>query len=225
MIRIIFLLLFFPMLVFAQKKDKIDKIEFCGWKMKNKKGIKAYMQPQFDFLQVQEGDTIVDIGAQSGSYEGCFLSVNNFQNLSFILVDIDPKCLNQQKVNNMITHYAGVKGDSIKANFKIVQNTADSLWLPQNSFQKVWLLNTLHEIPDQAKMVRDIYSVLRTGGEIVILELTPDYEGQLHGGCHKPLMNFEKINEVFTSNGFRLADRKNFVRKRNDLLMLRFIKQ
>lgn len=65
--------------------------------MKNKKGIKAYMQPQFDFLRVQEGDTIVDIGAQSGSYEGCFLSVNDFQKLSFVLVDIDPKCLNQRK--------------------------------------------------------------------------------------------------------------------------------
>lgn len=108
----------------------------------------------------------------------------------------------------MIAHYSAVKGDSIKAHFQIVQNTADSLWLPLNSFQKAWLLNTLHEISDQTKMVKGIYSVLRTGGEIVILELTPDYEGQLHGGCHKPLMNFEKINEIFTSNGFGLPSKK-----------------
>lgn len=226
MIKYILFFLLLPACVQAQKKDKIDKLEFCGWRMDSKGKIISYFQPEFDFLDVQEGDTIVDIGAQSGTLEGCFLSVNNFNDVSFVLVDIDSSCLNQKKVNNVITHYSKVKGDSIRNSFQIVLNTVDSLWLPLNHYQKVWLFNTLHEIPDKKKMINDIAAILKTGGEIIILENPPKYEGQLHGGCHKPLLSFEKINELFTTSSFSYADKKLIVRKRNsDILMVKYIKQ
>ena len=217
--------LLFPLLLHAQKKTKIDKLEFCGWRMNDPEKIRSHFQQQFDFLNVHEGDTIVDIGAQSGTYEGCFLSVNDLKTVSFILVDIDSACLNQHKVNNMIAHYSKLKNDSIKNNFQIVRNTPDSLCLPLNRYQKLWLFNTLHEVPDQAKMVRAICSVLKPKGELIILENPPKYEGQLHGGCHKPLLSFEKINELFIANGFQFAGRKDIVRKRNsDILMVRYFK-
>lgn len=211
---------------FAQKKDKIEFSSFCGWKMNDKEKIITFFQPQFEFLKVQENDTIVDIGAQSGSYEGAFLTVNNFKNLSFILVDIDSRCLNQQKVNNMLAHYSKVKGDSIQCHFQLIQNTQDSLWLPLNHYKQVWLMNTLHEIPDQAKMVKEINAILQAGAEIVLLELSPKYEGELHTGCRKPLLSFAQINQLFTSNGFVLKERKNIPRKKNsDVMMMRYIKQ
>ena len=149
---LIFLLL--PVSLHAQKKSKIDKQGFCGWQMNDKKKITSYFRQQYEFLNVQEGDTIVDIGAQSGTFEGCFLSVNDLKTVSFILVDIDSGCLNRQKLNNMIAHYSKVKGDSIRNGFQIVQNTPDSLWLPLNAYREVWIFNTLHEIPDQQKMIR-----------------------------------------------------------------------
>ena len=220
------LLLFLPFISFAQKKDKIGKLAFCGWQMKDKEKIRSYLQPQFDFLNVQAGDTIVDIGAASGAFEGNFLSVNEASNVCFILVDINPSCLNQQKVKNMLAYYSNVRGDSIKNNFRLVQNTPDSLWLPLNQYRKVWIVNTLHEIPDQAKMIRDICSILQTGGEVVILENPAKREGQLHGGCRKPLLTFDKINGLFTSNGFSYVERKDIDRKRSsDILMVRFIKK
>jgi ubiquinone/menaquinone biosynthesis C-methylase UbiE len=223
--RLLLISVLIPTLALAQKKDKVEKLSFCGWRMNDKEKAREYLQSQFDFLNVQEGDTIVDIGAASGSFEGVFLSVSDFEDVSFILVDINPGCLNQQKVNNMLAHYSKLKGDSIKNTFQLVQNTPDSLWLPLNRFQKVWMLNTLHEIPDQEKMIRDIYAVLKPGGEVTILENPPKREGQLHGGCHKPLLSFEKMNALFTSGGFQLDGRKDIIRKRSsDVLMLRFIK-
>src|SRR6476659_10757924 len=112
-IRIYLLLLvILPLCVLAQRKKKIDKLKFCGWQLNDKQKISSNFKDQFDFLNVQEGDTIVDIGAQSGTYEGCFLAVNNFKTIRFLLVDIDNSCLNQEKVNNMIDHYSKVKGDS-----------------------------------------------------------------------------------------------------------------
>src|SRR3712207_4071376 len=98
------LLLLLPCCCFGQKNDKVEKLEFCGWKMSDKEKIRNFFKEQFEFLKVQDGDTIVDIGAQSGTYEGNFLTINDPSNVSFILVDIDARCLNQQKLNNMIAH-------------------------------------------------------------------------------------------------------------------------
>jgi ubiquinone/menaquinone biosynthesis C-methylase UbiE len=222
----LFALVVFPFCLHAQKKNKVNKLPFCGWQLNDKKRISSNFKEQFDFLHVNEGDTIVDIGAQSGTYEGCFLAVNNFKTVRFILVDIDTSCLNGQKVNNMIAHYSKVKGDSIRNSFQIVQNTPDSLWLPLNAYRKVWLFNTLHEIPDQQKMVKDIKTILKQGGEITILEIPAKYEGQLHGGCHQPLLTLEKINALFSSNGFRFIDKKLVARKKHfDVFMARYIKE
>ena len=219
-------LIILSLCVHAQNKNKIDKLKFCGWQLNDKQKISSNFKEQFDFLNVQEGDTIVDIGAQSGTYEGCFLAVNNFKTVHFLLVDIDSSCLNQEKVNNMVAHYSKVKGDSIRNSFQIVQNTTDSLWLPLNYYRKVWLFNTLHEIPDQQKMVKDINAILKPGGEITILEIPAKYEGQVHGGCHKPLLTLEKINSLFASNGFRFSERKLVARKKHfDVFMARYIKE
>jgi len=220
------LLVMLPLCVSAQNKNKIDKLKFCGWQLNDKQKISSNFKDQFDFLNVDEGDTIVDIGAQSGTYEGCFLAVNNFKTVRFLLVDIDSSCLNQEKVNNMVAHYSKVKGDSIRNSFQIVQNTPDSLWLPLNQYRKAWLFNTLHELPDQPKMIRDIHAILKSGGEITILEIPAKYEGQLHGGCHKPLLSLEKINALFASNGFRFSDKKLVARKKHfDVFMARYIKE
>jgi ubiquinone/menaquinone biosynthesis C-methylase UbiE len=219
------LVLLIPFAAFAQKKDKVDKIDFCGVQLKTKENIAGYYKEQFDFLKVADGDTIVDIGAGSGWYEGAFSAVSDAKDLNFILVDINLKCLNEQKIHNMLVHYSSVKGDSIRHSFQIVQNTTDSLWLPLNRFKKIWMLNTLHEIPDQGKMIRDIHAVLKEGGEIVILENPPKKEGQLHGGCKKPLLSFEQIKTLFTSNGFLFAEKIDIIRKRNSAIqMLRFVK-
>jgi len=219
-------LIILSLCVHAQNKNKIDKLKFCGWQLNDKQKISSNFKEQFDFLNVQEGDTIVDIGSQSGTYEGCFLAVNNFKTVHFLLVDIDSSCLNQEKVNNMVAHYSKVKGDSIRNSFQIVQNTTDSLWLPLNYYRKVWLFNTLHEIPDQQKIVKDINAILKPGGEITILEIPAKYEGQVHGGCHKPLLTLEKINSLFASNGFRFSEKKLVARKKHfDVFMARYIKE
>lgn len=63
-----FLLLLIIPCLHAQKKNKIDKLKFCGWQLDDKQKISSNFKKQFDFLNVQEDDTIVDIRAQSGSY-------------------------------------------------------------------------------------------------------------------------------------------------------------
>lgn len=205
-VRITFLLLFISssLTLLAQTKSKDSKKDFCGVKINKKQNIIETFQPQFDFIALQENDTLVDIGAESGWYEGAMSVALPFKNLTFYLVDINSNCLNETKVNSMIAHYSKAKEEAIKNKFIMVNNTVDSLWLPLNHFKKVCIFNTLHEIPDQAKMVRDINKVLKAGGEAIVLELAPRKPNELHGGCHKPLLTLEQINKLFTENGFAL---------------------
>src|ERR1700712_3360077 len=114
----------------------------------------SQMQDQFDFLKLSENDTIVDIGAASGWYEGAFSAGNNFRHIHFILVDIDTNCLNARKLAAMTAHYSQLKGSPITNSFTLVNNTPDSLFLPASTYGKVWLLNVFHEIDDKPKMLR-----------------------------------------------------------------------
>ena len=183
--------------------------------------LKENLHPQFDFLKVKENDTIIDIGASSGWFEGAFSAGEAFHNLLFILVDIDTICLSQTKVDAMVSHYSKVKGKPITNQFKLVNNTTDSLWLPLYTYPKVLLMNTLHEIPDQNKIARDIHSILRDNGELIILEMKPSKKGELHFGCNKPLLTQEEMKILFANNGFRYSESieiKNH--KRSILLMI-----
>ena len=208
----------------AQQK-KSQKLKFCGAVFSDLQKLKTHLQPQFDFLQVKENDTIVDIGASSGWFDGAVSAGTEFNNLLFVLVDIDTICLNPGKIDAMVSHYSKVKGRPILNQFQIINNTPDSLWLPLNTYPKVLLMNTLHEIPNQNKIARDIHSILREGGELILLEMKPTKKGELHFGCKKPLLDLEEMKLLFEKNGFRYAEAKEVRNnKRSTFQLVRFIK-
>lgn len=190
----------------ATGQKKAERIPFCGVVYKNQSSIKKLQNDQFQFLNVTEYDTIVDIGAGSGWYEGAFSAVMPFNDLHFILVDIDSTCLNQQKVRNMTAHYSGVKGTPITNTFTLVRNTPDSLHLPVERFRKAWLLNVLHEIEAKPKMIRDIHAILQKGGELILLEYIPLQPDALHGGCRKPLLSLDEWTKLFEEGGFHMKE-------------------
>lgn len=212
--------------LWAQGSGKIERLPFCGWDLGNKKIIRTLMEEQFVFLLPQKGDTIVDIGAASGTFEGCLAAAFDLSGVAFVLVDVDARCLNEQKLTNMRRYYSAVKGDSIRNDFQIVINTQDSLNLPLNRYKKVWMLNTLHEVELPEKMARDLAAILQAGGELYVLELLPKREGQLHGGCHKRLLKSDEIQGLFLSAGFRLAATKELEKKKTSApTMYRFVKE
>ncbi len=220
--------MFFLSILFSAQAQKLksDKTLFCG-KIYNKTAfMKEQLKEQFDFLRLQEHDTIVDIGAASGWYEGAYSALSPLQDLHFIMVDIDTSCLNKTKLHNMVSHYSGLKGAPITNSFELVHNTVDSLFLPKEKFRKVWLINILHEITDKDKMLSDVHEILQPGGELIILEYIPKHPGDLHGGCKKPLNTLDEWNDLLLKNNFTIADhiQTNKVKKRKTINMIRYIK-
>ena len=228
--KILFIALFILTTLFlsAQKKNKSASINFCGFSYSDTAKMRQHFGKQLAFLKIRDNDTIVDIGAQSGSYEGILSVIGDFQQVSFLLVDIDSNCLSKEKINSMIEHYQDKSGTTFKNNFIPVLNTVDSLWLPLNRFKKAWILNTLHEIPNKQKMIQDIYNILAPGGEIVIMELLATEKYSIHGGCHKPLMTKNEIDSIAKNTGFNFKEEVlnpvEVKKIRNPILMIRYTK-
>ena len=215
---------------FGQQNDeKIKKLKFCGYKYKDSSLLRKHFEQQLAFLQINNGDTIVDVGTSSGAYIGAINVIADFKNVHFILVDIDSNCLNAAKVNNMITYFENLKGEPFSNSFSFVVNSPDSLYLQLNSKRKLWIINTLHEIPDKAAIIKQMAAVLQTGGEIIIGELMATEKNKIHQGCKKPLMTDEEIKKLMQDSGFTLknmAVNPWVVKKiRNPLCMFRFVKQ
>lgn len=221
----VILLIAAPALSQSSKRDaQIQKLDFCGPRYHNLDKIKERLLTQFAFLKVAEHDTIVDIGAQSGVYEGAFTALSDFKELHFVLVDIDSACLNTRKVSAVNIHFAALKPGYVSPSFSIVINTPDSLWMPKEKYNKVWIFNTLHEIPDQSRFLRQVNDILRVGGEVVIQEIIPNKPNQKHGGCQKPLIPLDRLQELFTNASFQYQEKKDIKHGRLRLHMVRFIK-
>lgn len=209
--------------VMAQKMKPED---FCGTRYRDLQALKEQLKYQFEFLRLQDGDTIVDIGAASGWYEGAVWAGTDLKKLQVILVDIDSNCLNQQRVSNMLHHYSALKNAPEELGITMIRNTPDSLYLEPGKYSKVWLLNTLHEVPEPSKLLQQIYRVLRPGGELILLELVPTRPGKKHGGCNKPLLTPEQWVELFQQNGFRKTESMIDAarNKKTPVTMIRFIR-
>lgn len=191
--------------------------------------LRKQLEQQLAFLQIKNGDTIVDIGSSSGALIGCMNVIADFKNAHFILVDIDSTCLNTTKVNNMIAYYENMKGAPFNNSISFVLNGIDSLYLPLNSKRKLMIFNTLHEIPDKAGIIKQMAAVLQTGGEIIITELMATEKRTIHQGCKKPLMTEEEIKNLMQDAGFAF---KNKVinpipakKIRSPYCLFRFVKQ
>ncbi len=214
---------------FAQEDEQVQKLKFCGYKFRDTALLRRQFEQQLAFLQIKDGDTIVDIGTSSGAYIGAMNVVAEFKNVHFILVDIDSNCLNSTKVHHMITYYERLKGRPFSNSFSMVLNTTDSLWLPLNSKRKLWIMNTLHEIPDKAGIIKQMSAVLQQGGEIIIAELMATEKHKIHQGCKDPLMTAEEIKKLMTDNGFVFKDILTnpipaVTKKRNPYYLFRFEK-
>ena len=53
-----------------QNQEKIKKLKFCGYTYKDSAFLRTHFEQQLAFLQINNGDTIVDIGSSSGAYIG-----------------------------------------------------------------------------------------------------------------------------------------------------------
>lgn len=128
-------------------------------------------------MNIQPSDTIADIGAGSGYH--VFKMATMAKGGHIYAVDIQDEMLEairQKKKETKVSNIATVKGESKSVN------------LPENSIDKVLMVDVYHEFDFPAEMIASIKSALRADGKIYLIE----YRGE---DATIPIKEIHKMTE------------------------------
>jgi len=144
-------------------------------------------------MNIAPGDTIADIGAGSGYHVFKMLPLAR-EGLIYA-VDIQPEMLKE------IRDRKKKKGvDQIK----VVKGSAQSVNLPENSVDKILMVDVYHEFSFPVEMLTSMRKALREDGKIYLIE----YRGE---DSTVPIKKLHKMTEIqavkeFKANGFKFQE-------------------
>ena len=113
-----------------------------------------------EFLKVQEGSTVADIGCHEG-YMTIKLSGEVKAKGIVYAVDVE-----QDKLDLLKKHLADRKINNVR----LVKGDYDNPKLPTNSLDAAIILDTYHEMDDHDKILEHIKASLKNGGRLILCE-------------------------------------------------------
>ncbi|HCW08786.1 MAG TPA: hypothetical protein DGG95_15625 [Cytophagales bacterium] len=154
-------------------------------------------------FEIKNGETVADIGSDNGWLEGVYSLVPNLK-CKFYLEEIDTTCLNKKIFTQMVSHYTKLNGGSIDDDFFYSIGDERSTHLPKNTFDRVILALTYHELSYKEEMLNDIKSILKPTGVLMISENVTLKHRKRRRDC-KHYMPIEKdLIAELNKNGFEL---------------------
>lgn len=152
------------------------------------------------FAKIQEGDTVIDLG--SGAGNDCFIARNETGPGGKVIgIDFTPAMIERARANAEKLGFNNVEfrqGDIEK--IPVTSNTAD-----------VIVSNcVLNLVPDKAKVIREIFRVLKPGGhfsisDIVLVGKLPEKlqrDAEMYAGCVAGAIQKQEYLELITACGF-----------------------
>ncbi len=163
------------------------------------------MQKSLSIYNFQPKETIASIGASSGVWEIWFAS--QVEGLTFYLQDIDAQNCNQEEINEGVTYFEKLVGKKNTGKFIPIIGTQSATNLPTKTFDKVLIINSLHEFESPEFILQDLQKVLKSNGKLFIEEQMAKYIGEIHEGCGKRLFTESELVEILRKCGFEVIDR------------------
>lgn len=185
------IILFQPLL--GQKTDR-DNPEFYLSTAKKK------LDVILKAAQFSPGEQIADIGTGNG-WVAAGLAIYT-DSLSYTLEDIDSSFIKNGRFVEALVVAEKIKGAPITNTFTWVIGTAKNTNLPKSSFNKVLLIDTYHHIEHRSEMIRDLFSILKPGGKLIVSEPVGRKSGEIYKGCHSVVDTIDEILNAFTEQGF-----------------------
>lgn len=152
------------------------------------------------FAKIKEGDTVIDLG--SGAGNDCFIARNETGPGGKVIgIDFTPAMIERARANAEKLGFNNVEfrqGDIEK--MPVTSNTAD-----------VIVSNcVLNLVPDKAKVIREIFRVLKPGGhfsisDIVLVGKLPEKlqrDAEMYAGCVAGAIQKQEYLELITACGF-----------------------
>lgn len=162
------------------------------------------MKKSLETYRFKPYETIASIGASSGVWEIWFASQVN--NLTFYLQDIDSLNCSQEEINYGIKYYEKLLNKPIIGQFIPVIGNQHQTNLPINFFDKILIINSLHEFLFVDEILQEIKNCLNPMGKLFIEEQMAKTSGEIHEGCGKRLFTQNELIDCLSENGFCLLE-------------------
>ena len=195
-------LLFLLLQMNAQKMQMMKG--YCGIYYKTMEDLYRQKQAELDFYGFHSRQVVASIGAQCGHWEAAFAATTD--SIHFYLEDIDTSFFNQRQVGFAWHYYDSLRGSTMTCTYTLITGTEESTLLPENTFDKIIIINSFHEFTRVDEMLADIKKKLKTDGILYIDEAVPKRPGQLHGICKKPMLTPEEMISILSRNGYKYID-------------------
>lgn len=187
---------------------------YCGGFYKSMDDLRKMQQKEIAFYDFSSGQTIASIGAQCSHWEAAYAAT--IDSVTFYLEDIDSSKFKKSQVDFAWNYYSSLRGRPMTSNYKMVLGDERSTSLPENTFDKILIINSFHEFTFQSEMLADIKKKLKLGGTLYVDEALPKRQGQLHGVCNLPMLTSDETISFFEKNGFEYINGIDFnYRQRN----------
>jgi len=202
-------------LFFSTQAQKLQTFkEHCGGFYKSMDDLRKMQQKEIGFYDFKSGQTIASIGAQCSHWEAAYAATTD--SVTFFLEDIDSSKFKKSQVEFAWNYYSALRSKPMTSNYKLIIGDERSTSLPENTFDKILIINSFHEFTFQVEMLADIKKKLKAGGILYIDEALPKKQGQLHGICNLPMLTNEETIALVEKNGFEYVDGIDFnYRKKN----------
>ena len=165
-------------------------------------------QAELDFYHFKAGQTVASIGAQCCHWEAAYAATSD--SVTFYLEDIDTSKFKKEQADFVWNYYGTLRSRPMTSTYKMVIGDERSTSLPENTFDKILIINSFHEFTFQTEMFADIKKKLKTGGILYIDEALPKQQGQLHVVCNKPMLTNEVTIALFEKHGFEYINGIDF---------------
>ncbi|HEY5772055.1 MAG TPA: methyltransferase domain-containing protein [Chitinophagaceae bacterium] len=194
---------------FSTHAQKLETFKnYCGGFYKSMADLQKMQQKEISFYDFRSGQTIASIGAQCCHWEAAYAATTD--SVTFYLEDIDSSKFKKGQVEFAWNYYASLRGRPMTSDYKMIIGDERSTSLPENTFDKILVINSFHEFTFQAEMLADIKKKLKPNGILYIDEALPKKQGQLHGICNKPMLTNEETIAIFEKKGFKYVDGIDF---------------
>ena len=160
------------------------------------------MQKSLSIYNFQENEIIASIGASSGVWEIWFAS--QVEGLTFYLQDIDVQNCNQQEIDEGVKYFEKLVGKKNTGKFIPIIGTQTTTNLPKKIFDKVLIINSLHEFDNPEIILQDIHNILKSNGQLFVEEQIAKFSGEIHEGCGKRLFTENELSDLLEKCGFKL---------------------
>ena len=186
---------------FAQKLATFK--EHCGLYYKTMEDLLKQQEKQLSFYDFRKGQTVASIGAQCCHWEAAYAAAT--EDVHFYLEDIDSAYLNKRQADFAWNYYSTLRKDPLTP-YTLVLGDEQQTKLPDNTFDKIIIINSFHEFTYVKKMLDDIRLKLKPDGVLYIDEALARHSGQLHGICKKRMYLDEELVALLKRNGYEYVD-------------------